>query len=267
MIDFNRGVHNLKKQKMEYITFGKGEPLLIIPGIEDGLTTVGTRSMDKFLFYFNYGFKYNVIIASRGEPVKDGTSIKDMAKEYISLMESLGHTSYYVLGISMGGMIGQYMAYLTEGIKKLTLAVTVPFADDNLKKVISTWMNYANRGNYLGLKTDMNSKIYHPGKSIFYILNDYLLSPLYWPRNFERFLNQAKASYDFDARKILPKIKIPTFVLSGSKDEIMLPELGKLLAEYLPKSSFTLFKKTGHGAFDDLKYQFDSKVVNFLEND
>lgn len=265
MISYEKGIHEINNRKMEYITFGQGEPLLIIPGIGDGLTTIATRAVEEFMFYFNYAANYRVITASRAEPVQDNASIESMAQEYISLMKHLGYDSYYLIGKSMGGMIAQHMANLEgEKIKKAVFAVTVPYTNNNLHRVVEAWTDYALKEDYIGLKSDMYYKTHFPAKALMYTNNMFLTSFFYWPKDFSRFIRQAAACHDFDSRDILPNIQVPSLVIIGSKDTIMLPKFGKELAGSLPGSKLVVLKNTGHGAFDDKKYEFDREVFEFL---
>ena len=268
MIFYNRGIHKIQNRKMDYISFGDidGEPLLIIPGIGDGLSTVGEKSIEKVMFFLNYGSKYNVIIASRAEPVKKPPSIETMAFEYMDLMESTGYRSYNVMGISMGGMIAQFLAYYAiNKIKKAVFAVTVPYGNENLFQIVKRWMHFAINRDYIGLRLDMYKKTFQPAKALIYFTTMFLTSYLYWPSEFSRFLKHGEACFNFDAREILPYINIPSLVISGAQDIIMLPQYGKELAKILPKSEFFVLNKAGHGAFDDKKYEFDNKILSFLE--
>lgn len=65
---------------MDYVSFGSGkQPLVIIPGLSDGLRTVKGTALMTALFFRAFAKKYTVYIFSRKNNLPDNYSIRDMA--------------------------------------------------------------------------------------------------------------------------------------------------------------------------------------------
>ena len=96
---------------MDYVTFGKGKkPLLIIPGLGDGLATVKGMAQMLALAYREFATAYQVYVFSRINELPENYTTRDMATDIAEAMEEvLGLKRTAVLGISQGGMLAQWL--------------------------------------------------------------------------------------------------------------------------------------------------------------
>ena len=111
---------------MDYVTFGKGkDPLVIIPGLGDGLQTVKGKAQLFSLSYRLLAKRYKIYVFSRINELRQGYTTRDMAADVAEAMETLNIDTAYVMGISQGGMIAQWLVVdFPEKVQKLILAVT-----------------------------------------------------------------------------------------------------------------------------------------------
>ena len=102
----------LNKKSMDYVTFGKGkQPLVIIPGLGDGLQTVKGKATALFsISYRLLAKRYKIYVFSRINELRQGYTTRDMAADVAEAMEALNLDTAYVMGISQGGMIAQWLA-------------------------------------------------------------------------------------------------------------------------------------------------------------
>ena len=116
----------LNKKSMDYVTFGKGkQPLVIIPGLGDGLQTVKGMAMPFSITYRILAKRYKIYVFSRINELRQGYTTRDMAADVAEAMEALNLDTSYVMGISQGGMIAQWLVVdFPEKVQKLILAVT-----------------------------------------------------------------------------------------------------------------------------------------------
>ena len=99
----------LNKKSMDYVTFGKGkQPLVIIPGLGDGLQTVKGMAMPFSITYRILAKRYKIYVFSRINELRQGYTTRDMAADVAEAMEALNLDTSYVMGISQGGMIAQW---------------------------------------------------------------------------------------------------------------------------------------------------------------
>ena len=133
---------------MDYISFGNGnKSLVIIPGLGDALKTVKGTAVTFALMYKLFAKDYKVYVFSRKNKLKQDCSTRDMATDLASVMKQLNITKAFVLGVSQGGMIAQYLAIdYPELVEKLVLAVTLCQPNETSKSVISNWLQRFTKG-------------------------------------------------------------------------------------------------------------------------
>lgn len=89
------------EKSMDYVTFGKGKyPLVIIPGLGDGLQTVKGMAQMLSLAYREFAKVYKVYVFSRINELPENYTTQNMAADVAEAMEVLNITSAYVMGIS-----------------------------------------------------------------------------------------------------------------------------------------------------------------------
>ena len=99
---------SINGKTMDYVTFGKGnKPLVIIPGLGDGLQTVKGMAMPFSITYRKLAECYKIYVFSRINELRQGYTTRDMAADVAEAMETLNLDATYVMGISQGGMIAQ----------------------------------------------------------------------------------------------------------------------------------------------------------------
>ncbi len=80
------------EKSMDYVTFGKGnQPLVIIPGLGDGLQTVKGMAMPFSITYRILAERYKIYVFSRINELRQGYTTRDMAR----CCRSNGGNEYY----------------------------------------------------------------------------------------------------------------------------------------------------------------------------
>ena len=147
---------------MDYISFGNGnKSLVIIPGLGDALKTVKGSAVTFALMYKLFAKDYKVYVFSRKNKLKQDCSTRDMATDLADVMNQLNITKAFVLGVSQGGMIAQYLAIdYPELVEKLVLAVTLCQPNETSKSVISNWLLLAKEKDFKQIFIDTEEKTY-----------------------------------------------------------------------------------------------------------
>ena len=97
--------------EMDYVSFGRGErKLVILPGLSDGLTTVRGKALMLAPGYRMFFDEYTVYMFSRKRKMPADYTIREMADDQAWAMRQLDVRGAYVMGVSQGGMIAQYLA-------------------------------------------------------------------------------------------------------------------------------------------------------------
>ena len=251
--------------EMDYVCFGRGtEPLVILPGLSDGLHTVKGTAKRKALANRAYAKKYRVYILSRRNILPDGFTTRDMAGDVAFAMKQLGIARANVLGISQGGMIAQYLAIdHPELVKKLALAVTLCSPNDTVCATIPRRIVWAKKGDYRSIVLDTIQTSSSPSRLRLCRLAFPLLGRTGKPKSFDRFLVHAEACITHDASAELFRIACPTLVIGGDSDQNVGPGTSEELAARIPGSKLHIYPGLGHAAFIEAK-DFKKRALEFL---
>lgn len=250
---------------MDYISFGNGSNVLVmLPGLGDGLSTVKGTALAFSIIYRRYAKKYKVYVFSRKNHLQEGYSTREMAKDQAEAMKTLGISKAYVMGISQGGMIAQYLAIdYPELVDKLILAVTASKPNNVIQEVISTWIEMAIQGDYKRLIIDTAEKSYSESYLKKYRIIYPLLGKIGKPKNLSRFLIQAVSCIQHNAYAELDRIKCPALVIGGDCDRIVGASSAPALAEKINGSELFIYKGLGHAAYEEAK-DFNDRVLAFI---
>ncbi|MCC5890123.1 MAG: alpha/beta hydrolase [Alkalibacterium sp.] len=253
---------------VDFITFGKGEkPLVIIPGLSDGLRTVKGTAASLAVMFRIYAKDYKVYVFSRKNKLEEGYSTRDMASDLKKSMEKLNISKAYVMGLSQGGMISQYLAIdYPEMVERLVIAVSVARQNDTIQTVIKGWVELAESNDYKNLVIDSTEKTHtaeYLQKKKYRLMYPFI-TKIGRPKNLNRFIIQAQACLNHNAYDELDRIDCPTLVIGGDSDEVVGENTSEEMAEKIKGSKLVIYKGLGHGAYAETK-DFNLQVVNFLE--
>jgi 3-oxoadipate enol-lactonase len=81
--------------------------------------------------------------------------------------------------------------------------------------------------------------------------------------NPDGYIGGCCAVRDFDARKLVSNIRIPTLVLSGTHDPAAPPSDGHFLAEHIPGARYAELNGSHISNIEDAAH-FNSEVLSFL---
>lgn len=252
---------------MNYITFGRGKKLLVmIPGLGDGLRMVKGYALPLAVMYRKYAKSYQVYVFSRKNHFSKGYDTRQMAGDLAEAMKRLKIERADIMGVSQGGMIAQYLAIdFPEMVNKLVLLVTLSRQNEVVQKVISNWIEKAERKDYMGLFIDMAEKSYSE-KHLKWMRWLYpVLGRIGRPKDFTRFLIMADACVSHDSYEELEKIRCRTLVIGGTKDNIVTGAASKELAAGIADSQLYLYEGLGHGTHEEAR-DLDLRVLSFLED-
>lgn len=252
-------LHNLQ---MDYITFGKGaKPLVMI----QGLNTRGIKgaSAPLALMYRMFAKDYKVYIFDRRANVFEGITVRDLAADIATAMDTSNITKADVLGVSQGGMIAQYLAIdRPDLVNKLALSVTLSKNNDMVINVVNQWIDMAQKGNMKGLIADMAQKMYSEKYVKRYQIFMPLLTMIQKPKDVQRFAILAKSCLTCNAYEELHKIQCPVFVIGGGQDKVVGSKASEEIAEKLGCRKY-IYEHLGHAAYEEAK-DFNKKVYDFF---
>ena len=263
-LNAKNGHLDLRTGRMDYIRFGHGpRPLVMIPGVGDGLKTVRGMAVPFAVLYRAMLEDFTVYAFSRRRQLAPGMGTREMADDLNLAMEALGLSGVAVLGVSQGGMIAQWLAIdHPNKVAKLVLAVTLSRPNETVKDVIRIWMDKARSGDYRGIMVDTALRSYSEGRLRKERFVYSLLGNVGKPKSFERFLIQAESCVTHDAYEQLERISCPTLVIGGTDDKIVTGEASREIAGQIPGCGLFLYEGLGHGLYEEAP-DFVDRVMAF----
>lgn len=253
------------ESEMQYIVFGKGSrPLVILPGLSDGLRTVRGTGIILWYLYRKFAMAFQVWVFSRKNKLKSHMTTREMADEQAIAMDKLELNKACIMGISQGGMIAQWLAIdHPQKVDKMVFVVTISRRNNTIQSVIGHWIDLAEKKQYGKLAIDNMEKNYNENKIK-------KIRPFYWfikkamkPISKERFIIQANSCLTHNAYQELNKIKCPTLIIGGGSDKIIGgAEVQQEMAEAISRSKIIIYPELGHDAYT--KKDFHQIVLDFL---
>ena len=250
---------------MDYVRFGRGKrTLIMLPGLGDGLTTVKGTALPMALLYRAFAKEFTVYMFSRRNDLPSGYTTRDMARDQAQVMEKLGLEKADVVGVSMGGMIAQYLAVdHPEKVNKLVLAVTAARPNPILTESVEEWIGLAKKGDHVAFMDSNLRRIYSED---YYRKNKWMVpitGKLTKPKSYDRFFTQAEACLVHDAHDALSCIKAPVLVIGGEKDLALGGGASEEIAGTIPNAKLRMYEQWGHGLYEEAK-DFNTVVLDFL---
>ncbi len=240
---------------MEYLTWGSGpKTLLFIQGGPGSVVPKGgmllrmvRRRQDP---YAKAG--YAVWMVTRRRHMSAGHTIADVADDYAQLIrQEFGGRVDVVVGVSYGGLIGQYLAAFHPGSFGHIALVGAGMAEVPgwVADVDSRWGAAIARGDAAGAGTVLAEYLL-PGKPPRWARR--LIGPLFGRLMFAGYdcppgdiLVESQAEKTFDSRAVLPRIQVPVLLICGDRDQAIPRDVAEETAKLIPGCTL-IWHKGGH---------------------
>lgn len=253
------------EKSMDYVTFGKGnQPLVIIPGLGDGLQTVKGKTQLFSLSYRLLAKRYKIYVFSRINELRQGYTTRDMAADVAEAMEALNLDTAYVMGISQGGMIAQWLAAdFPERVQKLILAVTTAKPSQLARERIEHWQRLSQSGTFRDLMLDIAKHSYTQKSYQKWRFLSNIMGRLGRIKDEKRIAIQSQSCLTHDSLEALKEIQCPTLILGALEDDVIGVDGSKELAKAISGCQLLILKHSGHALYEENKV-FQEAVCEFL---
>jgi pimeloyl-ACP methyl ester carboxylesterase len=261
--------------ELYYEVHGEGVPLVLISGL-GGSSEYWTVSTPILLDKLSR--EYNVIVFDNRGTGRSGRpdvkySIRMMADDVAGLMDAIQIPKAHVLGVSMGGAVAQELALShPEKVHGLILCGTFCSTQSFLDSTDEGFRDF--------LVSCANGQVPEMSVEDFSETLRWRFTPGYLKENKERllktqdyvkyptppvgFIRQSQAVLEFDLCERLSGIEVPTLVLGGQEDILVLPENFHFLAETVLKASLKIFEDSWHGFLVEVEDQVIPIILDFL---
>ena len=252
---------------IDYVTFGTGKrPLIIIPGLGDGLQTVKGMAMPLSITYRILAERYKIYVFSRINELRQGYTTRDMAADVAEAMETLNLDAAYVMGISQGGMIAQWLAVdYPESVQRLILAVTTAKPSQIARERIEHWQKLSQSGNFKHLMLDIAKRSYTQKSYQKWRLLYNVMGIFGRIKDKQRIDIQSVSCLKHDSLDFLEKINCPTLIIGAEKDDVLGVDDSLELHQHIKDNQLTILPECGHALYEQNK-DFQKRVLVFLES-
>lgn len=256
----------VKDIEIHYRLAGHGEQtIVLVNGLaddldtwvfqEDSLTAAGYR----LLLFDNRG------IGKTSRPAGPYSS-RMMADDAKALVDELGITGFHLVGVSMGGMIGQeYALAYPDDLRSLTLACTYAAPGPFCSRMFALW---ADAAPVLGVPFVMRDVTLWAFTTEFFSerpdeLAEFETAMKYMDQPVPAYLAQLAVIQAHDTTDRLPQITTPTLVLAGEQDILIPVSLSRVLHEAIPGSQWETVRG-GHACLWEHPESFNHAVLDFV---
>jgi 3-oxoadipate enol-lactonase len=189
-------------------------------------------------------------------------TIEQLARDALAMLDALKISRVHFCGLSMGGMIGMWLAIHVPGrLHRLVLSSTAPKIG-----TADTWNTRIDMIRKIGMQAaapavierwltpDFRARSPQVAAAILHMLEN---APQ------EGYLACCAAVRDFDARESVSSIQTPALVISGTDDPATTPADVRALADGIPGARF-LSLPASHLSNVEAPEQFNAALLEFL---
>lgn len=199
-----------------------------------------------------------------------GYSYEQFATDLYYVICTLNLTNFDLLGFSMGGaIVTKYMSmYQGYGVSKLCLCdAAVPSYNKSRNNPYGQTLEDTNQLIQLGYQD-------RPALNQYFGTIFFAKSPSVPFKNWIQNLNDSASGIgemeslislrDEEVYEDLRCIQVPTGIFHGKEDKICPFNMAKIVHQTIRNSKLFGFENAGHGAFYDVKEQFNKELIGFL---
>ncbi len=266
---FAMPVINLHNVNLYYEIHGDGEPLILIPGLGTG-AWLWFKQVPAFARFFRT-IIFDPHGVGRSDKTSEALTTRTLAATVAELLNALDIEQAHVLGASLGGFVAQEFAlgYPQKTIR-LVLCCTsaggarhIPPPANVLEAYAANFhLNAEERIRQNLLLAFAPRYITEHAAEVERVIEMRLSGVV--PD--EVYMNQVRAGQAFDAEARVSQIKVPTLVISGDADNIVLVENSDNLAAAIPGAKLVIVQGGGHMFFIEQAETFNAAVLEFINH-
>jgi len=224
---------------------GSGEPLLLIMGLSYP-SYMWHRSRPVLAKHF-----HTIALDNRGvgqSDVPPGVySIALMASDAAAVLDAAGVERAHVFGCSMGGMIAQEFAlqYPTR-VRSLILGSTTPGGPHSVQPEPEALQTLLRRDVPPEESKEAIIPFIYDAATPRARINEDMAIRMKWYPTAQGYMGQLQGIFGWEAYSRIPRITVPTLVIHGESDRLVLPGNARLIAERIPGAKLVQIPYAGH---------------------
>jgi pimeloyl-ACP methyl ester carboxylesterase len=260
-------IANLDGVDLNYSVAGEGDWLVMIGGYMSGnLEAWGGQSARLAKKYRVLTFDNRGLGRSSAPDYPYTTQM--MARDTLALMDHLRIDQAHILGKSLGGAIGQWVAIEQPArVRSLAMTSTFGLLSARAKNMVRWWLHTASlagrvsRELYSGMYTYFLTEAYYEAHVD--AVEATIAAGMAVNRPVHGFIHTGNCLLTHDTMDQLQRIACPTQVLIGADDMITTAEHSKVIASRIPRSELVVVPNSLHGFMTEVPSSFE-KIEDFF---
>ncbi|KAB1196220.1 MULTISPECIES: alpha/beta fold hydrolase [Haloferax] len=255
-----------------YYRFGDtdGDPLLVVPGLSDAFQRGAPKRSTAMMLtgLFPEFADRDVWVVGRRRHIPVGSSTRDMAAGYATVIDEQELWPVDVVGVSMGGLIAQYLAAdYADYVGSVAIVSAGSRLGGHGENVIKQWRNWAGKGKWTDVLADtVREAATGAGQTVVPPLVEFAgrftdLRPAV-PAD---VVVSCTACLEHDSRDVLGDISTPTLVAAGDADRLFPEPRLRELKDGIDDSTLALFRGVGHDLMTEETKPLNGIVRRYLE--
>jgi 3-oxoadipate enol-lactonase len=189
-------------------------------------------------------------------------SIDRLGRDVLAVLDGLGLAKVSWCGLSMGGMLGQWLGANAPGrIERMVITNTSSYFPDK-----NSWNERLKLVEEKGVAAFASTNMTRWFTKGFLERAPQKVAPIeamFAATPLEGYLGCGAAVRDMDQRPLLPKIAAPTLVIAGKYDGATTPEANRYIADHIPGAKFALLE-AAHLSNVEQSEAYTKAVLDFL---
>ena len=257
---------HLPRREADYEVVGEGPAILLV----HGFTNFGLVWAPQATALVHAGYRAVMPdLAGHGlsAAAADVTTVPDLARDMVALLDHLAIDRAVVCGLSLGGMVAQQMA--VDHADRITAMLVADSRAENvgMRPALEGWISDFEGGGGPLARLEKTYPILvnerfraSPAGVAARDLWHTVLSGV----SGRSLANIARGMASFDVAAALPRINLPTLVVSGEADQLIPANLSRRTADLVPDAVFETIPDAGHVSSLDSPAPFNRILLRFL---
>lgn len=254
----------------DYLRVGDApRPLVVVPGFDDAMTAGRyPRALGPAVaaYFWRYLDEHSVYVVSRPRGLPEGYTIAGGADDYARALADLDPVD--VLGVSMGGMIGQQLGVRhPDLVDRLVVAASGSRLGESGRERTRWTLERARARDWPAIRAELAAATFADWRQFAYpaflaTAGRFLPQPV--PAVPSDVSVSLSAILDYDGRGDLADVGCPTLVVGGDRDPYFPAAVARETADGIPDAELVLVPGAKHGVFHERKCTFDRRTTGFL---
>lgn len=259
---------DFKGKKVYYEIYGEGKPIVLLNGIM--MSTLSWQVFKNALSSSNQLILVDFLDQGKSDKMEDIKYTQDIQVEILkALFKELNLKKVNLVGISYGGEVAlEFSVKYEEFIDRMVLFNTTPKTSSWLKDIGVAWNRSARDPlDYYctTIPVIYSPKFYNEQSEWMNNRKQLLTDKVFNQKSFmDSMIRLTESADNHDVTKDLPKIKIPTLIVSCENDYITPMAEQKLLHRLISNSELVVLPDTGHGSMYERPVLFVALITGFV---